>query len=423
MSGNRHLNGSDYLMLGFDHELRRHGFAGNSCQIVLELGAVVSATTLRKRLALLVDRHPVLRTRPGGLVFPKWKSVRTGAAYPQVRVHRHEPGLHQRLFNEPLVSQRGELLRFDLIEDNRGRMKLIFTWAHALMDASSAEQFLAIVGHEELSLPALKLPPLRCKRLSLRERFKLAWKYLYHIDQFSKVPPRSLGIREPAAPSELRYHIEKFSEEETARVRTHGKRLCGALGDAQFHAAVAMVELHRLHRRLGISSPSYVLPVSVGLRPKGTCEPLFSNQLTMLMLQFFPSQLDVIDTAIATMKTQTTQALRTGLLDSGVALGEMFRFLPLPVYMAILKQGLRGEICSLFYGDTADVNPHLASFLGAPVEDFTHAAPVTPSPGLGVIFYSFHGQLRITILHSLKVVNEVVATEFAANLRSRLLSP
>ena len=38
MNADRPLNGSDYLMLGFDHELRRHGFAGNACQIVLEGG-------------------------------------------------------------------------------------------------------------------------------------------------------------------------------------------------------------------------------------------------------------------------------------------------------------------------------------------------------------------------------------------------
>jgi hypothetical protein len=423
MSGNLHLNGSDYLMLGFDHELRRQGFAGNSCQITLELGAAISPAALRQRLAVLVNRHPVLRARPGGLIFPKWKIARGAAAYPRVRVHRHEPGLDQKLFNEPLASRRGELLRFDLIEDDGGRMKLVFTWAHALMDAPGAEHFLAVLGHEELPLPALDVPPPRRARLPLRERFRFAWKYLHQIDRFGKVAPRSPGCRNPAAPAQLRYHVEKFTSEESARIRAHGQRLGGVLADAQFHAAAAMVELHQLHQRLGAATPSYVLPVAVGLRPKGTREPLFSNQLTMLMLQFLPGQLDSVADAVNSLKTQTAQALRAGLLDSGIVLGEMFRFLPLPVYMAILKQGLRGEICSLFYGDTAAVNPHLTSFLGATVEDFTHAAPVTPAPGIGAILYSFRGELRITILYSLKVLDETEATEFSARLRARLLNP
>jgi hypothetical protein len=424
MSGNLYLNGSDYLMLGFDHELRRQGFAGNSCQITLELAAAISPDALRQRLAVLVNRHPVLRARLGGIIFPKWKTARSAAAYPQVRVHRHEPGLDQKLFNEPLAYQRGELLRFDLIERDAGRMTLVFTWAHALMDAAGAEQFFAVLGHEELPLPALDFPQQqRRARLRLRERFRFAWKYLHQIDRFGKIAPRSPGIRNPAAPAQLRYHVEKFSNEETARIRAHGQCLGGVLGGAQFHAAAAMVELHQLHQRLGSATPSYVLPVAVGLRPKGTSEPLFSNQLTMLMLQFLPGQLDSVADAVNSLKTQTAQALRAGLLESGIVLGEMFRFLPLPVYMAILKQGLRGEICSLFYGDTADVSPHLTSFLGATVEDLAHAAPVTPAPGIGVIFYSFRGELRITVLHSLKVLNETEGAEFSARLRERLLNP
>src|SRR5438105_12649427 len=91
MNGNPYLNGSDYLMLGFDHELRRGGFAGNSCQIVLELGSTVSPDALKTRLAELSNRYPILHARPGGFVFPKWKAVGDRAVVPQVRVHRHEP--------------------------------------------------------------------------------------------------------------------------------------------------------------------------------------------------------------------------------------------------------------------------------------------------------------------------------------------
>ncbi|HTL74635.1 MAG TPA: hypothetical protein VL863_15140 [bacterium] len=417
------LNGTDYLMLGFDHELRRHGFAGNTCQITLELAAAISPEALRQRLAVLVREHPVLRTRPGGVIFPKWKPARRGGDFPQVRVHRDEAGLQQKIFNEPLAINSGELLRFDLIEGGGGRMTVIFTWVHALMDAAGAEQFLAAVGQETPALPALTLPAKPCKRLPLRERLRLAWKYLHHIDHFGKTAPRSVGVRHPAAPGELRYHVEKFTAEETARIRAHGERLGGILGDGQFHVALAMVELHRLHQHLGCPSPSYVVPVSVGLRPKGASALWFGNQITVLMLQFLPAALDSVANAVAALKSQTTQALRTGLLDSGIMLGELFRFLPLPIYMAILKQGLRGEICSLFYGDTAAVNPHLTRFMGIAVEEFTHVASVTPSPGIGVIFFYFRGELRVTVLHSLKVLNETEAAEFSASLRARLLNP
>jgi hypothetical protein len=166
-----------------------------------------------------------------------------------------------------------------------------------------------------------------------------------------------------------------------------------------------------------------VLPIPIGLRLKGSIDPLFSNQVGMLMFQFLPEQVDCIANAVAALKTQTEHAMRTGLLESGIMLGEMFRFLPLSIYVAVLKHGLRGEICSMFYGDTSAVNPQLTSFLGAPVEDFAHVATVTPSPGLGVIFFYFRGQLSVTVVHSARVLSDEEAAEFAGDLRERLLNP
>jgi len=423
MRARQYLNGCDYLMLGFDYELRRHGFAGNTCQIVLELASALPTGALEERLNALVTTYPVLRARPCGLILPQWKLPRRAAAGPSVRVHRDEPELAQRLFNEPLATTRGELARFDLIQRDGGRMALVFTWAHALMDAPSAEHLLALIGRKELPFAAPHSPPPARTRLGLLERFKRAWKNLYQIDQFSRAAPRSPGPRYPKAPARLQYRVETFSAAETERVRGNGVHFCGILGDAQYHAAVAVLELHQLHQRLGCPSASYVLPVPVGLRPKGTVEPLFGNEVGMLMLQFLPEHLDSIAHAVTMLKMQTEQAMRAGLLESGRMLSDLFRFLPLPAYMSVLKRGLRGEICSLFYGDTAAVNPLLTTFLGVPIENFTHVAAVTPSPGLGVIFYYFRGQLRVTVLHLSTVLNEAEVAEFAAGLRARLLNP
>jgi hypothetical protein len=150
---------------------------------------------------------------------------------------------------------------------------------------------------------------------------------------------------------------------------------------------------------------------------------LFSNQIDMLMLQFLPEQLEAADTAVAALKAQTARALRENSIGYGRKLSELFSFLPLPVYMAVLKHGLKGEICSLFFGDTAAVNPKLENFLGVTVNDFTHIAAVTPSPGLGVIYYYFRGGLRVSVVHAKTVLSDTEAADFSAALRNRLLNP
>lgn len=419
MHGDYQLTGPDYLMLGFDHELRRHGFAGNTCQIVLQLGSPISPETLTRRLGELAGQHPFISARPGGILWPKWK-IPTHPQPPQVRVH-HEADPGGDRINEPLNARNGELMRFDL---NVGSdvHTLTFTWLHALMDAPGAEHFLACVGNPSLPLPTASVMTRRSQP-SARERLKLAWKYLHHLDDLCKVAPQSVGVRHPSAPARLRCNTGVFDAAATARIRANAAQLAGLLGDAQFHAAAALIELHRLRERLGCPSPSYALPLPVGLRPKGSLQPLFSNEVSMLMLQLLPADLGSTADAVKSLKRQLESALRVGLLESGSALGEMFRFLPLPVYMALVKQGLRGEICSLFFGDTANVTPHLSGFQGAPVVDITHVAAVTPSPGLGVIFYYFRGLLKMTVIHSTRAFNDEEVNDFIAGLRSRLLNP
>ncbi len=415
MPGDSPLNGSDYLMLGFDHELRRQGYPGNSCQIVLELDRAISADALRQRLSTLTQRHPILASRPAGWFKPRWQSV---PFIPSVRVHATAPANLQ----EPLALQRGEIFRFDLIERAAG-MDVVFTWTHALMDAPSAEHFLAVVGREDLPLPSTTPIPPRPKK-PLKERFQLARKNVNQLSDFCKAAPQTVGVRFPRAARLQHYCIEKFTAEETVRIRANGVKLCGALGDAQFHAAVAMMELHRLHQRIGKPSPSYVLPVPVSLRPKGTVEPVFSNQIAMLMVQFLPEQLDTTAMAVAALKPQLAQALRDRRIEAGVAITELSRGLPFPLYLYILKHhGLRGEICSFFYGDVANVSPLLTTFLGATIRDFTHIGATTPSPGIGAIFYYFGGKLRVTVFYLETHFSTGEAAEFAGQLRARLLNP
>lgn len=423
MPGKLPLNGCDYLMLGFDYEMRRHGYAGNSCQIELELDAAISPDALHKRIAELVSRHPILRARPGGWLMPKWKLPGNNAPMPQVRVHREQSGLREKLCDEPLNMKRGELFRFDLIERAGDRMKVIFTWAHTLMDANSAEHFVALVGREDIPLPALQPPVSARPQKSFREKLRLARKSLLQLDEFIKARPRTVGERFPAAPKIQRFQVERFSPEDTARVRANGVKICGAFGGAQFHAAAAMIELHQLHQRVGCPSASYVLPMPVSLRGKGSVEPLFCNQVTMMMTQLFPAQLDTTANAVAALKPQIAQAMRDGLIEANVAIADLSRCLPLPLYLFMLKYGLRGEICSFFYGDVAAVTPLLTTFCGATVRDFTHVGATTPSPGIGAIFYSFRGELRITVFHLETHFTAAEAESFAKGLRSRLLNP
>ena len=166
------LNGSDQLMRSFDYELRRARFAGNQCQIVLELASAISPELLQTRLSALQSEFPILNARVRKVFRPNWNIPQTATQPIPIRVHSDEPGLRQRLLNEPLRVHRGELMRFDLIPGSAGvspasKMHLLFTWTHLLMDATSAEHFLAALSDPNLALPKTN-PSFRAVSVSER---------------------------------------------------------------------------------------------------------------------------------------------------------------------------------------------------------------------------------------------------------------
>ena len=115
--------------------------------------------------------------------------------------------------------------------------------------------------------------------------------------------------------------------------------------------------------------------------------------------------------------------MREGIVEGCAFFTEFLRVVPRPAYMAFMRHGLKGEICSLFYGNTAAVSPLVTTFLGVNIEDFTHNAAVPELPGIGVIFYQFRGELRVTVAHLAETLDENEAAQFATALRARLLNP
>ena len=154
------LNGSDQLMRTFDYELRRHGFAGNQCQIILELDRRLAYDVLRDRLAALQSEYPIINARVGKIFRPKWKIMRGVKGIIPVLVHLDAPGLRQQLFNAKLWPRRGVQMRFDLVEKIGERTDVVFTWSHLLMDATAAEHFLTAVSDEKIVLPKANPQPV-----------------------------------------------------------------------------------------------------------------------------------------------------------------------------------------------------------------------------------------------------------------------
>src|SRR5256885_942973 len=115
-----------------------------TCDAGLGLAGFVGSKVVDKQFVVIFGREGFA----SGVFLPQWK-LRRPVQEPRVRVHRDETGRCAAIVNESLAPREAELARFDLIERDSGKMTLVFTWAHALMDAVGAEHFLAALGHPE----------------------------------------------------------------------------------------------------------------------------------------------------------------------------------------------------------------------------------------------------------------------------------
>jgi hypothetical protein len=143
----------------------------------------------------------------------------------------------------------------------------------------------------------------------------------------------------------------------------------------------------------------------------------------MMLHQFLPDQLGAMKPAISAIKARQADYLRGRYLEAGITLAQLFRGLPLPLYMRMVKHELRGEICSLFFGDTGAVDPALENFQDASINALAHVPAVTVPPGVGVVFYQFRDQLLFTVTHVEGTLSDGEASQFAGDLRARLLNP
>jgi len=438
-----YLNGSDCIMLAFDYQMRRLGSVGNIGQIILGLPAKFPESDFRKQISFIKRRFPIIHAIIKRGLFnriPYWKiNSNTDSPYPTVTVHDLEKStdnktlhiLKRDLINQPMNVNKGELVRFDLIYKANDRMEVMMTWSHMLMDAHGAESFLSMIGghlmkdtglvpnHQILSGSYTRRffdPP------SSRPNWQDAKKSFNRIDEIALRPPVSLYTKfKQKVQPRLDYQILSFDGNETKQIFDLAEKNCGFLNESAYFISSVMGEFHNMCCAKGLSSPSYVVPLSVDLRKKGNRAPVFSNQVATLLYSFHPDSLHHSEAIIESFKKQTQQAFRDKLIFANLCALEFSRFLPSWLYAAKVRQALKGEIASLVIANTGKSLSQLSTFMNTPV-DFQHHVPtIVIPPGIGIVFYTFASKLYVTFAFLEGMISTAEASHFLQKIRSHLL--
>ena len=440
------LTGADCFLRAFDVETRRKTGASHLSQIVLRLGPGLDPERLRDVLHDVARAQPIVRAplrRRFGVAEPLYRlDAAAQAPLPPVDVHEAKlpagqsvladgvplPEIAYRRINESVRASRGELFRADVVRYDGGEAgsDVVFTWLHMLLDGHGSERFLAFLdavargdASPDASVPGewddAPVPG------TAGERGEKARSWQAHVEGFASRTPHSLAGPLRSVRQRLRYPVYTLDEERTTRVQERAAARAGFVTPALFYLGAAIRAHHALFERRGQDPGSYVVPLPVNLRGKGSEGVIFRTRVSMMWFQVFPEQVGDLDALVDELKRQRREMLKGRMIENGVAAMDFARFAPSRVYAAMARRSFGGELCSFFFAFTGDFLAELDHFLGAPILNGFHAAPVPASPGSAAIMSVRSGRLNVTHVHQEGLLSDEELALFRESLFADLL--
>ena len=436
------LTGADCFLRAFDDEVRRYHQASHVSQLVLRLGPGFSVEALQAVIEKVTLAQPILRApigRTGVAGLPAYRTDRSpGAPMPQIRIHERTgpppqdqvPDLFFAALNEPFRRKQGDLLHFDVVRYEEGRLgtDLAVSWLHMLFDGSGSETFVTFLnecfeGTQEPAHPPTPAPPARPPKPTLiSERGERARRWQKQLHAMGDRPPSSLAGPLQKGPQKLRYQISTLDADATIQVVERAKENAGFLTPMLFYLAAAIRAHHAVFRQRDQVPQSYVVPLPANARQKGSEGPMFRTHVSLLWFQVDPMIVDDFAALIANLKAQRQQAIRSQSAEDALCAMDFARYAPQRLYAHMARRGFKGELASFFFAYTGEFAPRLTTFLGTPITQAFHAAPVPPSPGSSLAFSLRSGHLNITHLYQEDVLAAAELDALQAQLRLDLLN-
>jgi len=417
------LTGADAFLLAFDTLTRRENRASHLSQIVLRLGPGFDAEGFRRALddvvrANLICAAPIRRRRLG-MGLPEYRlDLARRADGP--RFHEHTggerpprrwgeaaplPAIFEERINTLQDASRGGLFDVDAVRYADGSTDLALTWQHMLLDGFGSERFVELLadvcagkrapdelpaGDRPGAPPPLELPQ------SQRERGNMAMSWQRWMSELGQKSVRSPAGPERGVRQQLAVDRVQFADEASAAIVARANERAGFLTPMIFYLAAAIRAHAAVLAQRGERPESFVVPLPVNLRPKGVEGAIFRTHVSLLWFQVDAELVDDFEALLAALKEQRRLAIRSGMIEAGVAAMEYARGAPSRLYGQMARRNLKGELCSFFFAYTGEFCPDRESFCGAPFEDGFGVPSVPASPGSALVLALRGGRLGYT---------------------------
>jgi len=410
------LGGSDVLMRALDYISSSGDGSGNTCHAALLLNGDENSDKIeglvKSNAALkMLSQCRVKKSMP--LSMPYWvidKQSRLSLVWlkPQPEAKDLES------FIMPVIDMGGELLRVSLCKLAAGKLVLLLSWQHTLLDAHGAELLLSeLAGEKDLNIfPAetskkkggTKVPFIR--QLASFRRVGSKLRQLAEGDGGSNTlaQPFAAGKKALNAPPQRIYLA--LSRIETEQLWEAASKMNADLFRSAFLLALSARSVSNYLRMQSSEANQFLVCVPHDQRKKGSLRQVAHNRLTVLFFRLLRSDLESgLQTSVSNIISQMEQLIK------GDFPGDFSRFLlfcrrlPSALYAYILqspmKQKAFASFCFSYTGKTS-----LPNAVGAnDILDFKHYPPNIDPPGLSVVAFEHKNQLRLCLSFSRSLIN------------------
>jgi hypothetical protein len=413
------LNGADRFQVFFDEAARRKTGIGNVIRAHVTVSGIISAEDLELKIAhqdfffriasLMLKKKwysPLLYLKGSGHV--DWKKVLTVH-------HGTDPAASiASALRKDCFFNGSAPVHIDVVYEGQ-RSHIIISASHIIMDYAGMENLIASMAwNDKVNLKS----EAKIISKSFLKKISDAFQSTIFVARLSGWNLTRLA-RNTGAGKPLLEKLE-LTEQETAGINTRREYEIRT-NALSFFLGCAMYSIRQVKGLLSHSKTNYFVAVPVERRSPAYKKDLLSNHLSFLYFGAAEAEIINVKEVSQAVSRQMISQAKKNLPEKFSSLMQLFRFVPSQLYKAFINlpsNGHSGTFAFSLLGNSCLENK---SFMGFPVEDVTHYAPVISPPGLNIVFTQFHGRLKIILSFDESRITRDDARALLAAIKDNLL--
>jgi len=424
----RYLTGSDWVINTMDSMLKSTTGCGNLSQIVLRLDRVLDGNEVRLALDRFTKKFPLLRGHGARdiLLAPYWKIPASNDRDISFSLVQENDALGDRNLsllekgvNTPFRESR-EYLSFRLLSTgDHSTLSMILD--HRVFDARGAEAFLNLFQEDFTGKSASGDITFASTRALTQwsRKFRAGQNVNRRIVALSKSTPEALAIPRKGKGS-YQYRLITFTPQETEGIYERAYREAGYLMESPFLLAVIIQATHDLFVKRSRPSTSYLVPVTVDLRPNlDKVREIFFNYVSYLFFQIPVQEAGDRHVVIASLKQQMYDQVKAGFPKDLAEASQLTRIAPPSVLGKLLHIPLDGKMATFAFSHLGKSAYQHKDFMGAKITNLFHMPRVPVPPGLGFFSNYFNKRLNIVLSHLDGLLTDEEAALLVAGIKQR----